>query len=317
MERERELKQFKKEINLAEYAQSQGYVIDKKQSSRTSLVMRRDADKIIVATDKDGHGIYFSVRDDSDHGSIIDFAQHRLSLNMGQIRKELRPWITPSSTPYRPRLNGSCKPDGSRPQKPEPSTADRHHVLANWMAMKTCNGGHKYLEIERKLVKAILSDPRFINMVRADARGNAVFPHYDRQGLSGYELKNLGFTGFSSGGIKAIWHSSNITKSPKILVVESAIDAMSHAQISKEQTSSYISTGGSMSPLQVDLVQSALMKASERGAEIVLATDQDDAGDKLAAHITLLASPGARLSRLLPKFKDWNQDLAELERTRD
>ncbi len=32
-------------------------------------------DKIVVKRDADGHMVYFSVRDDSDNGSIIDFVQ--------------------------------------------------------------------------------------------------------------------------------------------------------------------------------------------------------------------------------------------------
>ena len=93
MQRADELERFKSQINLAEYAQAQGYEIDRKESSRASTVMRSGGDKIIVATDTDGHGIYFSVRDDADHGSIIDFVQKRQGLNLGQVRKELRPWI--------------------------------------------------------------------------------------------------------------------------------------------------------------------------------------------------------------------------------
>jgi len=34
----------------------------------------------------------FSVRDDRDKGSIIDWVQHRYGLNLGALRKELRPW---------------------------------------------------------------------------------------------------------------------------------------------------------------------------------------------------------------------------------
>ena len=70
-----ELERFKQDISLAEYAAGEGYVLVKNESSRNSFVMQRetDNDKIIVATGTDGHGIYFSVRDDADNGSIIDF----------------------------------------------------------------------------------------------------------------------------------------------------------------------------------------------------------------------------------------------------
>src|SRR5215471_609273 len=68
-----ELERFKTEVNLAELAYSYGYELDRKESSRTSFVMRhQDGDKIVVATDTDGHGIFFSIRDDRQHGSVID-----------------------------------------------------------------------------------------------------------------------------------------------------------------------------------------------------------------------------------------------------
>lgn len=124
MQRADELERFKSQINLAEYAQAQGYEIDRKESSRASTVMRSGGDKIIVATDTDGHGIYFSVRDDADHGSIIDFVQKRQGLNLGQVRKELRPWI--GDRPEQ-RQRVQRKPEAERPESrsPRPPTASR------------------------------------------------------------------------------------------------------------------------------------------------------------------------------------------------
>ena len=40
-----------------------------------------------------GHYIFFSVRDDNDHGTIIDFLQRRENLSLGAVRQILRPWI--------------------------------------------------------------------------------------------------------------------------------------------------------------------------------------------------------------------------------
>lgn len=306
MQRQDELERFKSEISLVEYAQACGYEIDRRESSRASVVMRRGDDKIIVATDdKDGHGIYFSVRDDRDNGTIIDFVQRRRGLNLGQVRKELRPWI------------GACgpvqrKPEYERPRKPEPSSADRQQVLAVWMRMQPARGRHPYLEHERKLHPETLSDPRFVAMVRIDARGNAVFPHYDQHGLSGFELKNTGFTGFSRHGQKSIWHSANVHHAPRVVLVESAIDAMSHAQLTGDREAAYISTGGSMSDHQRDVVRSVLADAYQRGAEIVIATDADDAGRRLAAEIQALAPAGAKIERQEPKTgKDWNDELRQ------
>jgi hypothetical protein len=307
MQRDDELLRFKSEINLVEYAESQGYEIARRESSRSSTVMRRGDDKVVVATAEDGHGIYFSVRDESDNGSIIDFVQRRLGLSLGQVRRELRPWIGGGRATQRVHR----RPEAERPPKPTPSTSDRQAVLAAWMKMRPAAGRHAYLERERKLSIETLSDPRFIGMVRLDARGNAVFPHYDVDGLSGYELKNEGFTGFAVGGVKAVWHSSNLRDAPRVVLVESAIDAMSHAQLTGDSQAGYVSIGGAMSPYQRTLVQRVLARAAERGVEIVIATDADQPGEKLATEMEALAPAGATLSRQRPAagFKDWNDQL--------
>jgi DNA topoisomerase IA len=93
---------------------------------------------------------------------------------------------------------------------------------------------------------------------------------------------------------------------------ESAIDAMSHAQLSGDREAAYLSTGGSMSDHQRELVRSALAKAAERGAEIVIATDADEPGHKLAAEVQALAPRGAKLYRQEPdQGKDWNDQLRD------
>ena len=298
-----ELEQFKREINLVEYAESQGYEIDFLESSRASTVMRDQAgDKIIVATDDDGHGIYFSVRNDSDNGGIIDFVQRRQGLNLGQVRKELRPWAGSrrAAAPVR-------KPVADRPAKPEASSRDRQQVLRVWMHMQPQPaGGHPYL-LGRGLSSETLEDPRFVNMVRIDGRGNAVFPHFDRQGVTGYELKNEGFTGFSKGGEKSLWYSSNIMSAKRVVICESAIDCMSHAQATGDAEAAYLSIGGQPSADQWRLIERAVTKVRERGDQVVLATDADAAGDELARIIEGLAL-GSERAR--PEFgRDWNDEL--------
>src|SRR5215469_14804347 len=88
-----ELEKFKIEISLAKLASSYGYELDRRESSRTSFVMRhQDGDKIVVATDRDGHGIFFSVHNDRQYGSVIDFVKRKERVNLGQARQILRRW---------------------------------------------------------------------------------------------------------------------------------------------------------------------------------------------------------------------------------
>jgi 5S rRNA maturation endonuclease (ribonuclease M5) len=294
-----ELTKFKRDINLVEYAESLGYAADRRESSRSSVVMRNGSDKIIIATDdKDGHGVYFSVRDDHDNGSIIDFVQRRQGLNLGQVRQELRPWV--GETKNKPPVKR--KPEAERPKKPNPSNSDRRQVLATFMKMHPIQGQHPYLEAERGISTVILADPRFASMIRIDERKNAIFPHYDSNGISGYEIKNNDFTGFSKHGEKSLWYSSNLKNAEKIIITESAIDALSHAELKgTDKTVAYISIGGSMRPEQLELIKKVV-----GGKDVVIATDNDEAGNKYAEKIREFAPNALRDT---PKLKDWNDDL--------
>lgn len=299
-----ELERFKSAINLVEYAEACGYEIDRSESSRASTVMRNGDDKIVVATAQDGHGIYFSVRDDDDNGSIIDFVQRRRGLNLGQVRRELRPWVSGAAP-------ATKRPTAQRPKKPEQSDADRARILAAWMRMREA-ARHEYLEQQRYIAPAVLADPRFAPVVRVDARGNAIFPHYGRDGITGYELKNIGFTAFSSGGEKSIWRTTNIERAREIVVCESAIDALSHAQL-MGGSAAYVSTGGSLSAAQAELIEEIGRAALASGAVIVIATDADPAGHRLAEQIDALIPDGVLVQRDLPPHgaNDWNDALIE------
>lgn len=314
MRRSDELNRFKTDINLVEYAQSNGYEIDAAESSRSSVVMRNGSDKIIVSTELDGHGVYFSVRDNADNGTIIDFVQRRQGLNLGQVRKVLRPWIGGGGQ----RRQVNRKPLEARPYKPEPSSKDRQQVLSAWMRMRVTGGHHPYLQNVRKLSATTLTDKRFADHVRIDERGNAVFPHYDLDGLAGYELKNEGFTGFSRGGTKALWRSANLGHAPRVVLVEAAIDAMSHAQLTGDTEAAYVSTGGSMSDSQRELMRQVIERSLARGAEVVIATDSDEPGRQLARELVKMVPEGVKVYRSEPQSgKDWNDELrATLEHHR-
>ena len=294
-----ELERFKSSINLTEYMAAQGYKLDKAESSRHSAVMRgpRD-DKLIVAKSQDGHWVYFSIRDEADNGSIIDFVQRRQGLNLGQVRRELRSWVGETAERPRPIIEHYAK-------TVLPSSPNRQCVacaLAKAPPVKR----HPYLE-GRGIEAKTLADPRFAGMVRLDARSNAVFPHYDREGLSGYELKNQGFTGFSKGGTKALWHSTNLGQEQRLVITESAIDALSHAQLHPDPNTAYISLGGNPSPEQMELARSAIAKAQNRSSKVVVGTDADSPGEKLANR---LSNGYSGIERALPTYgKDWNDQI--------
>ena len=307
--RKQELERFKTEINLVEYAQSQGYQYINQASSRNSAVLsHKSGDKIVVATDSDGHGVYFSVRDDSDHGTIVDFVQNRQNVGLKQVRQELRNWHELPRT----------QPDKYIPRdKPQPVSRDRLKVIKAASSFKVVQS-HPYLE-KRGISQSILKSDCFIGTVAIDNRGNAIFPHYDSNGMTGFTAKNENYTGFSKGGTKALWQSKQKEGDRRLVIVESPIDAMSYHQLKSKDNphTRYISTGGTISSSQLELVETAMADMTTLGGEIVIATDNDEAGHKLAKTLADVAKATSRISRHVPKFgQDWNESL-QYERQRE
>ena len=298
-----ELETFKTSIDLRGYAASQGYQLDRKESWRGTSVMRHPGthDKVIVKRGMDGHYVYFSVRDDRDNGSIIDFVQFRQGLSLGAVRKELRPWIgqSPLAVPTLPALHKTEK--------------DRMKVEAAWARMKDAVDGHPYLERERALPSALLALERFAGRIRIDGKGNAIFPHFDAQGLSGYELKNVGFTGFASGGSKSLWLSHEFPDDSRLVFGESAIDSLSFAVLFPDNRTRYASIGGKPNPQQPELIRAAAARMPA-DSEIVSAMDADDDGAKLSEVVRKAVSLTGRLDLRFTVqepfgFKDWNDQL--------
>ena len=296
-----ELEKFKIDINLTEFAAARGYALDRRESSRNSAIMRHpDGDKIIIAKAESGDWVYFSIRDDRDNGTIIDFLQHRGGGNLGEVRKILRTW------------SGS-----SRPKIPEtdyipqllPLSRDRAAVMLAY-EQATFRVNLPYLT-GRGLDEMLLGDARFIRRFKVDQkRGNVLFPHYDKEGLCGFEVKNKGFTGFSGGGLKGHWYSDCLVADKTIVFAESAIDALSFHALHPDSSARYMSTGGKMNPNQPALIRAAMEKMP-KGSKVVLGFDNDEEGEKLADEVRALVPSGLEVVRPLPKSKDWNQDLKD------
>jgi len=304
-----ELESFKTNIDLRSYAAGQGFQLDRKESWRGTSVMRHPVshDKVIIKRGMDGHYVYFSVRDDRDNGSIIDFVQFRQGLSLGAVRKELRPWIgqPPVPVPVFPALHKTAR--------------DQVKVEAAYVQMQDAATGHPYLERERALPGALLALDRFAGRIRLEpcdkaAFPNAIFPHFDQKGLCGYEVKNTrGFTGFASGGTKGLWLSHELPDDQRLVFCESAIDALSHAVLFPDNRARYASIGGKPNPQQPELVRAAAARMPV-DSEIVAAMDNDADGVKLADVVRKAVGLTGRLDLRFTLqepfgFKDWNDQL--------
>jgi 5S rRNA maturation endonuclease (ribonuclease M5) len=322
--RDDELEHFKRDVNLTELAASLGYrLVDRERSAdgkrrgstqaSVSMCHAGTDDKIVIRRDADAHWIYFSVRDDRDNGTVVDFLQRRRGQSLGDVRKELRSWLRVD----RPRVPARLYRPTLGKQTRDSAAAKTSYAVAA--------PSRESLYLERRGIRpATFRDDRFAATFRVDARGNVLFGHVDPVDptqVVGYEIKNSGFTSFASGGQKTFWSSAVRRDDHRIVVVEGSIDALSYHQLFPRPRTRYLSTGGAVGPEQLELIGRAIA-AMPPGSDIVVATDNDEAGDKLAGQIAEATGriPTRRhrppIGRGTGKGKDWNDVLQLIERRR-
>ena len=146
-----------------------------------------------------------------------------------------------------------------------------------------------------------------------------LFVHTDDTGIvTGFEVKNHGFTGFATGGRKTAWQSAARPDNRALVITESAIDALSHHQLHPDPRSGtrYLSTAGHPSASQMELLDRVLTRLPP-ACTVVAAVDADVAGHALASRIEALVRGHGQLAfrREAPVGgKDWNEVLQRVER---
>jgi len=149
MKQELDFHRFKSEINLTQYAAHLGYEIDRRKSTRSSVAMKGGADKIIISR-RGGIWVYFSVTDDGDNGTIINFAQNRTGKSIREIGQELQDWIGGEVS----SLELKTYAHEIKEQEYDPARVAK--IFKGCSAVKY----HAYLE-RRGLTSVVLSSPRF------------------------------------------------------------------------------------------------------------------------------------------------------------
>ncbi len=125
--------------------------------------------------------------------------------------------------------------------------------------------------------------------------------------MCGYEIKNSRFTGFSPQGQRGLWCSVYQSSDHRIIITESAIDALSFHALHGHQNDFYLSIGGQLGKRQLLLIQRTIKNISE-GVSLFVAVDNDEKGNDYS-HILQDSLAGITITRLLPQSKDWNDDL--------
>lgn len=318
-----EMKRMKAELSIVDLALAAGWTIDRLESSQNHVVLRCAGEKINVSPGRQ-HGIreVFSCRDSRQaSGTVIDFACWiNNTRNIGEGRAYLRPFL--SAPPTRTRT--------AQDFKKEKTPAE--DFTATWASFKPyANSG--YLE-GRGLTQETIA--AFRDNIRIDnsGYGNVCLCHRSRadvEKITGWEIRNRrrngapDFRGFTKNGNRTLFLGPAVTEEiEKIVITESAIDAMSYFQIDEEENKNrtlYASLAGN--PAREQIAQIIELGLSLRQVnEIIIGTDADAPGDTMAALLMSALPPGIA-TRVRPRFseseqragkKDWN-DLVRLGRT--
>ena len=316
-DRRDEMDAFKLEIDLVAFAESYGFELDPKLSGRTTAAMVNPAtgEKMRVSKKPNGHFTFvLGAGGKGSQGSIVDFVQNRTGIySFGEVRKILRPWIGAGTEHGQQR--GLFGVDVLSHERLQAAVRDFEAVAAAWDAMSPITVGNRYLEDERCIPPSTYQHPKFTGRIRVDQRGNVAFPHWDAsRRVTGFELKNTGFTGFAKGGAKRLFGSGISEADTELIVCETAIDLLSYAALHGVEGRRFISTAGSFSGEQVPLLKSAIRKLPA-GGTVVWAVDADEGGNTLTARFMALFGDveGHDLSqrRHSPSTmgRDWNDEL--------
>ncbi|MEQ8906010.1 MAG: toprim domain-containing protein [Ekhidna sp.] len=294
---------IKEEVHLPQYAYTLGYELDKKKSTGTSWVMsQKGKDKIVISRPGDVW-IYFSVYDDSDNGTIIDFIKNRTDKSLYEIGKELERWVgIPSLIPKR---FSSITKRGIH----DPNRIQR--------LFKACMplGSHPYLR-KRGIKDVDLQSERFKGRVFRDRFGNVVFPHLKKGEACGLELIDENTHLFIKGSVKTLWRSNRFLSDDTLAIAETPIDAMSYQIMHHELNSAfYAATCGGFSLKQAEIIQRLVTELSWI-QRVLLIVDNDEGGDRLAKRLKQVISATSFTGTVerhspLKRGSDWNDVLTQ------
>ncbi|GAA5507381.1 toprim domain-containing protein [Novipirellula caenicola] len=323
MNRFDELDAFKK-INLSLIASAFGFVIDRRKSTKHSVLMQSGAEKIIIAQNG-AHYVYCSVHDSKSNGTAIDFIQRVVEpgCSLGRVRQLLRPYLNGANLGIIAEKYRDCFATTIRS-----SESDLLGVASRYSQFEPLESHHRFLCDTRGIPLPLLLSDHLRGCIRHSPRhGSVIFPHWgaphvstpDDRCLTGFEIKGPGVNMFSKGGRKSLWMSTGKPTDNVLTFAESAIDAVSYLVLHGQQDQTRVaSISGQFNPDQPALIRSA-MNRMEEGSRVVAAFDNDEAGDRMTQTLSEMVIQTERTDlqfvdhRPVQRGEDWNEVLKQRE----
>jgi hypothetical protein len=319
--------QVKKDINLVDLVLTLGYEHNRQKSGPTlekgkfhvfDYRGKAQLDQVIIYKAPTGDYMYFNRADDRDKGTVIDFLKNRIEnpridgitatpgkniwasvidnarrfLNLPEPQRRVSPQLQQSIAPV--QRGDQYVPDFL--QKTTPLTDTRYlnsRGLTNETLTNSCFAGRLLNHVHEGVSKT--GQPyKFVN---------TAFPQVYNDKIVGLEIKAQGFRGQAADSLNssALWLSNATPKTHTLLVMESAIDALSHYQLKQPNNAMYASTSGQLTDNKVTEIRRLITNQNLK--TVKLGFDNDVDGHVYDTKvITGLAhvSASMRIERILP-----------------
>ena len=300
MER-KDLEELRDKVSCSAVLETEGWKIDRKESTNRAVKYRRGAGEIVIVTHH-GKG-WFDPMSDAK-GDVFGLSKHLGSFCFVEALEQVSELV--GFVPSKPVWK---KPS---PHNPNDSIAWRWNSRPR---IRPGSAAWRYLNDVRCIPCDVLHRAIAQDRIREGPSGSLWAAHKDRAGMfTGWEERGPQWRGFATGGSKRLFEFG--AENPRRLcVTEAAIDALSLVAIEAAQSTNtsetlYVSTGGGWSPATQAML---LAYAQTPGLQLIAATDQNRQGEVYAERLRLIArEAGCRFSRLLPQNEDWNEDLKAL-----
>lgn len=255
IENKTELDRFKTDIDFIGYlVKNDGYQVDNSISSNstTGLVNESSGSKIFIKTLNNGHQIFSDKKAPLDSGktggSIIDYLQSYKKLNLGEIRKELRPYLT-SGIP-----SVSYSQITNRVKKELPVMSEEYFKFMPIRNTTYLNSrGISDETIKHPTFEGRIGEKQIKSATKDTFYNSTVFPMYENisNKITGLEVKNEFYSGSYAGSNKTtgFWKSNapSGAEKPTAFIGEAPIDHLAHFQMhnkGNKQNLIYYATNG-------------------------------------------------------------------------
>ncbi len=285
-------------LDFTAIAKKMGYREDKARSSKKIMILASESKRLAVYNNGDKGHYYINQKNPEERGSIIDLVKRELNCNFIRAKDFIKGVY---GAPVKARTEATQDTEeGKKDFKPAfeksvyPNTSD-------------------YLINVRGIAQEVLA-------LSPDTRkgiSTNIFIHRNLSGeITGYEYRDENKKGFAKGGNKSLFSVRGSDEVKSLIIVESAINALSYLQIlllKDDIKEAYlhpliVSTAGRSSQSQKDQIKA--LADRYKPEFIILGQDNDKGGDgdKQADELKAVLE-GFRTIRHKPQMNDWNDEL--------